>query len=281
MRLPPTITLGGVVSVLGYLAAVAVIEATGRPDWHSLSASPDAVAHGRVWLMLTSGLVVEGVVWAQLAVLAAVLGLALWRFGALRLWAVALAAHVGSALLAYAAVGVLWLVDASLVDVREPDYGISAVMAGELGALAAGGGRRTALLVGVLALAGFGIGLADASNWPANAEHLLGFAIGALTILLLDRRRLRPGQALPSAPCAPPPSATARSRRRPPRPRAGARRGARPRARRRPQRRGHAPAPGRVPGAAGLRRRTSRASSSPARSSRPARAPSASPRATA
>lgn len=196
MRLPPTITLGGVVSVLAYLAAVAVIEATGRPDWHSLSASPDAVAHGRVWLMLTSGLVVEGVVWAQLAVLAAVLGLALWRFGALRLWAVALAAHVGSALLAYAAVGVLWLVDASLVDVREPDYGISAVMAGELGALAAGGGRRTALLVGVLALAGFGIGLADASTL-ANAEHLLAFAIGALTIFLLDRRWPRPSTPLP------------------------------------------------------------------------------------
>ncbi|UGS33951.1 hypothetical protein [Capillimicrobium parvum] len=191
MRPPPTITLGGVVSVLAYLAAITAIEATGRPDWHLLAASPDAVAHGRVWTMLSSGLVVEGLASVQVAVLAAVLGLALWRFGALRLWAVAIAAHLGSALLAYAAVGVLWLVDASLVDVREPDYGISAVMAGELGALAAGGGRRTALLVGLLALAGFGIGLADASTL-ANAEHLLAFAIGALTIVLLDRRRLRP-----------------------------------------------------------------------------------------
>jgi hypothetical protein len=188
MRTPPaTVTVAGVASVVAYLAAVIVVEVTGSPDWRSLAASPDAVAHGRLWLLLSSGLVVDGVAWVQVLVLAAVLGLALWRFGAARLWAVALAAHVGSALVAYAGVGVLWLADRSLADATEPDYGISVVMAGELGALAVGGGRRTALLVGLLALAGFGVGLADASTL-ANAEHLLGFAIGAGTLLLLDRR---------------------------------------------------------------------------------------------
>ena len=163
-------------------------------------------------MMLTSGLVVEGVAWAQLAVLAAVLGLALWRFGALRLWAVALAAHVGSALLAYAAVGVLCrLVDASLV--RRPRARLRHLRGHGRGARrprrrrdAAG----TALLVGLLALAGFGIGLADASAL-ANAEHLLAFALGALTILLLDRRWPRPAPAYTSAPCGPSPSATASS----------------------------------------------------------------------
>jgi membrane associated rhomboid family serine protease len=59
-------------------------------------------------------------------------------------------------------------------------------MAGELGALAAGGGRRMALLVGAAALVGFGIGVADSSAL-ANAEHLLGFGLGALTYVCLDR----------------------------------------------------------------------------------------------
>lgn len=181
----------GPASVAGYLVALAVIQATGEPDRYSLAASPQAVADGRLWLLLSSGLVIDGLPWAQFAVLAAVLVVALARLGAARLWAVGLIAHVGSALIAYAALGVLWLIDRSLVDgtVHEPDYGVSVLLAGELGALAVAGGRRAALLVGGLAIAGFGIGLADSSAL-ANAEHLLGFALGALTILALERRRL-------------------------------------------------------------------------------------------
>lgn len=195
--MPATVTPLSVASVVAYLAALVVIEVSGTPDWQELAASPDAVAHGRVWLLLTSGLVVEGAEVVQIVVLAVVLALALWRLGAVRLWAVALAAHVGAALVAYAGVGVLWLIDRSLVDAREPDYGISVVMAGALGALAAAGGPRTALVVGVLAVAGFGIGIVDASAL-ANVEHLLGFAIGAGTLFLLDRRWPRAGAGYPA-----------------------------------------------------------------------------------
>ena len=181
--------LAGPASVVAYLLALAIVQATGEPEWRTLAASPADVAHGRVWLLLTSGLVIDGVPWLQLAVLALVLAVALERLGAARLWAVALVAHVGSALVAYAGVGVLWLVDRALVDgvVHAPDYGVSVVLAGELGALAVAGGRRMALFVGALVLAGIGIGVADASLL-ANVEHLLGFALGALTILVLERR---------------------------------------------------------------------------------------------
>src|SRR6185295_12055856 len=120
-----------------------------------------------------------------------VLALAYVRVGAAWLWAAGLTAHIGSALLAYAGIGVLNLLGVDTGDVAtEPDYGVSVLLAGELGVIAVSGGRRTALLVGVLGVAGFGIGLAD-STALANVEHLLGFGLGAATILALERWRPR------------------------------------------------------------------------------------------
>jgi hypothetical protein len=182
--------LAGPASVGLYLGALAAIQATGRPDWESLTSSADAAAHGRVWLLLTSGLVIDGVPWLQLAVLAGVMVFALVRLGAARLWIVGLSAHVGSALLAYAGLGVIDAIGASQTDAHEADYGVSVLFAGLLGALACSGGRRLALVIGVLSLGGFAIGLEDAS-WLANVEHVLGFAIGAGLNVVLDRRQAR------------------------------------------------------------------------------------------
>jgi hypothetical protein len=181
----------GFASVVAYLVAVAGIQATGWPDWQSLAASPDQVASGQLWLLLSSGLVIDGLPWLQFTVLAIVLVLAYLRVGALRLWTAGLVAHIGSALLAYAGIGVLNLVGVDVGDVAtEPDYGVSVLLAGELGVIAVSGGKRTALLVGILGVAGFGIGLADSSAL-ANIEHLLGFVLGAATMLALDRWRPR------------------------------------------------------------------------------------------
>jgi hypothetical protein len=185
----------GLASVVAYLVVVAAIQATGWPDWQSLAASPDQIADGEVWLLLSSGLVIDGLPWLQFTVLAIVLVLAWVRVGAGRLWAAGLIAHVGSALLAYAGIGVLNLLGVDVGDVTtEPDYGVSVLLAGELGVIAVSGGRRTALLVGILGVAGFGIGLADSSAL-ANVEHLLGFVLGAATILALDRWRPRSARA--------------------------------------------------------------------------------------
>jgi hypothetical protein len=183
--------LAGPASVGLYLGALAVIQATGKPDWETLASSPDAVAHGRVWLLLTSGLVIAGLPWLQLAVLAAVMVFALERLGAARLWTVGLSAHVGSALLAYAGVGVIYAIDPSQTNPHEADYGVSVLFAGLLGALATSGSRHQAAIIGILSLAGFSIGLEDAS-WLANVEHVLGFTIGALLNLALDRRATAP-----------------------------------------------------------------------------------------
>ena len=179
--------LAGPASVGLYLGALAVIQATGHPDWETLTSSADAVAHGRVWVLLSSGLVIDGDPWLQWAVLGAVMIFALVRLGAGRMWACGLSAHVGSALLAYAGLGVIYAIDPSQTDPDEPDYGVSVLFAGLLGALATSGTRRQAALIAIVSLAGFSIGLQDAS-WLANAEHVLGFAIGALLNLELDRR---------------------------------------------------------------------------------------------
>jgi hypothetical protein len=186
--MPGRATPFGAATVAAYLIAIAVIEAGGWPDWEVLASSPHDLVHGQVWTLLTSGLVIEGLPVLQWLVLAVVLAVALVRMGAAWLWTLALAAHVGAALIAYAGVGVLWLIDHSIVTgtVDQPDYGISVVLASMLGALAAGGGRRVAVLVAAAALIGFGIGVAD-SSVLANTEHLLGFAIGALGYVCLDR----------------------------------------------------------------------------------------------
>jgi hypothetical protein len=178
----------GAATVAAYLLVLALIQATGWPDWETLASSPNEIARGQVWLLLTSGLVIDGLPWAQWSVLAIVLGTALVVLGTARLWIVALSAHVGATLIAYVGVLVLWLVDSGSVvgTAGQADYGISVIIAGELGALAAVGGRRIALLVGAAALVAFGIGVADSSAL-ANAEHLLGFAVGALVGLFFDR----------------------------------------------------------------------------------------------
>jgi hypothetical protein len=120
------------------VAVIAVVQATTRfPPDHLFASSPAGVAGGRWWPLATSALVIDGAPLAQLT-LAAILSVAALRFlGGPLFWLVAAAGHIGATLVAYAGVGVLWLVargDAESV-VEAPDYGISAIWMGLLGAL--------------------------------------------------------------------------------------------------------------------------------------------------
>jgi hypothetical protein len=92
------------------------------------------VAAGRILPLLTSGLVVDGPAWPQIALLAVTLGLAVRLLGPLRLWAVALLAHVGATVVAYLALALAWVVDPAFARpvIHVPDFGISVVFAGEL-----------------------------------------------------------------------------------------------------------------------------------------------------
>lgn len=158
---------------LGFAAAyfVAVIVVSGPP------ASAAAVAHGRVWLLLTSALDVQGPLpLAQVAIAAAVAGLAIMRLGAWAWWRAALAGHVGSALAAYAAIGLAVLLGSASAEraASRPDYGISCVLAASLGALLVTR-DRVAIAVGAAGT----VALVPLSLGWYGSEHLVAVAIGA------------------------------------------------------------------------------------------------------
>ena len=156
----------------------------------ALASSPAGVAHGHLPQLLSSGLIVDGPAVPQIVALAVVLVVATRRLGTALTWRAGIGAHVGATLLAYLFVAVVWLADPGLAQpvMRAPDYGVSVVFAGVCGAML--GRHRPALVAPtVAALAAVWLTwswLAAAFN-PlvlANLEHLLGFAIGALTTVM-------------------------------------------------------------------------------------------------
>ena len=183
---------------LAYLVAVAAVALSraidGHPTVASTALTPDALAAGRVWLLASSAVVVNGVVVPQLVVLAATLVAALRMLGARFVLLVMVVAHVGATLLAYALLAVA-TGDADGSHNRSYDYGISAVWLGLLGALAialvpaAGRGNLWARIVIVAALASAVVAVAFFPLMPAT-EHGFAFAIGAGLTALRESRRL-------------------------------------------------------------------------------------------
>jgi hypothetical protein len=191
----------GVAAAACWLAACAVLTVTrdryGWPRISVLASSASSVAHGRVWTLLTSALPVSRFPVAELAGCALAVAAAIALLDGLRFWIVALASHVGSALIVYAGIGVVWLVDrGSLKDAQsEDDYGISAIWLGAVGAIAVvlhrRGRRRAGAALAALAVVA-SAALVAASDWMAFAEHLLALVIGAATALLLTPAPPRP-----------------------------------------------------------------------------------------
>lgn len=187
------------VAAAAYVVLVAAIELFGlglSPD--ELGSSPDSLVSGEVWHLLTSALLVDGEVpLFQLALLAAVTAAVILRHGPRIWWAAALLGHVGSALLAYVAIGIAIALGNGAADAISDDwdYGVSCVMAAQFGVLFAGAvlhrrrGRGDAvdlLLIGAACVAL--LAWLATIDWY-GIEHPLAFAIGAAVLLVADRRR--------------------------------------------------------------------------------------------
>jgi hypothetical protein len=204
-------------AIVGYLLSVAIAEVlrrtTGHPNPADLALTPARLVEGKVWLILTSALIVSGPPVLELLGLSIASALLCYRRGAIAFWSAAIAGHVGGTLIAYAGVGALWLVDHDAVRgvVHQPDYGVSAVWLGVLGALfvdawqrvAAGAGRSERLLLAGCGVAGL-IGVAFFSTL-SSVEHGLAFLLGAVTMFGNTRRHGSAGEdhlALATGPAA-------------------------------------------------------------------------------
>jgi hypothetical protein len=193
----------GAVAAAAYVGGVAVLEVARGLRPGDLASSPSGVAAGRVWQLVTSGLVVAGDPVVQLPAVALVIAVVVAMYGPGAFWRAALAGHIGATLVVYAGVGVLWLVWRSQVDtvLDAPDYGISCVWAGAAGALVAGPTRSRALRrLGIAAAAAFVVTAPFASDL-AGAEHVVAFAMGALvTAWWPPKRTARTRPTLPDRP---------------------------------------------------------------------------------
>jgi hypothetical protein len=194
-------------AAVAWLGAVAALEATRRaagwPAVHDLASSPAAVARGRVWSLVTSALLVTRDPIVQLVAAALLTVAAIQALGPATFWVAAAAGHLGSALLAYAGIGLLWLIGRADVDsvVHAPDFGISCVVIGVLGALTVAASARRPAAWRMLAVAAGVVLWAVIPPFGLSAvEHALAFALGAAAAVAATGRSRRPDPSFSAVP---------------------------------------------------------------------------------
>jgi hypothetical protein len=185
--------------VSAYILVLAVFAFTshvyGEPEVADLASSPQKIADGQLWTLLSSAFLVDGPPVVQI-VSVAILAAVLVHFrGSFVFWRAALAGHVTATVLVYIGVGALWLVDRHATEgvITSPDYGISCVWAGALGAIVAGAwrarGRSPRARIVVVVAVSMLTALTIFSTGLAQIEHVLAFVLGALVIVSTDHRK--------------------------------------------------------------------------------------------
>jgi hypothetical protein len=193
-------TVNGMLTSLLYIAALTLLAIHPLARTAALASSPAGVAHGHIAQLLSSGLIVDGPAAPQIVALAFALIYSAVVLGAARTWLVAISAHVGATLLAYAFVAGLWSAQQGLTSavLTAPDYGISVILAAICGVATwrnrAGAVKPALAGLGALWLIWWWLAGRFSPDVLANLEHLLGFAIGARWASVGDRRGVATAQ---------------------------------------------------------------------------------------
>jgi hypothetical protein len=187
------------VSVLVLVMAVCALTAADRSGAipsDSLAASPHAISQGRLWLLVSSGLLVQRPTGLSLIAFAALAALTLLLCGPGALWFAAALGHVCSTLLVYSMIGLARLVDHHAFDrvVAAPDYGVSAISAAWLAMLAYQGWRRrdqtpagrARIVLACVAVALFAWSLRPGLT-VLDLEYVIAFCLGVVTVALRVR----------------------------------------------------------------------------------------------
>jgi hypothetical protein len=189
-----------VVVLVAVVSSLTALQRVGAVPLASLAASPREVADGRVWLLVTNGVIAaDPLLWSLLSfcgLAVATLALCGWRV----LWVTALLGQTVSTVVGYSIIGAARLGDPGTFQrlVSAPDYGVSAISAAWLGAIAAVAWRarreslaRAAIVIGcvlagVLAwfVRGRGLDVLD-------SEHFVAFAIGVVVAIRPHPQPLR------------------------------------------------------------------------------------------
>jgi len=192
------LTAGFAAWLIGVVVIAILRVSGGGPSLAALACTPDRLVDGHLLTLLSSALPVGRLPFGEIAGLA-VAAYAVWRLAGIAVvWLVGLAAHIGCTLVAYAALGLLWLADRGLAGdaVRRSDYGISAIWLGLLGYLSAAlwhSNHRLAVGIGATSAVA-SLALAPVAGTMTTAEHLLALVIGWLLPMTLPA--LRPRAAL-------------------------------------------------------------------------------------
>jgi hypothetical protein len=182
-------------SLMTVVSALTVAERERLIPLSVLAASPNAVGEARLWSLLTSALLVQSPLFWSLASFALLGALTLKVSGTRVLLISALAGHIASTLVVYALLAVARTFDPRAFEavLSAPDYGVSAISAAWLGAIASVSWRardrtvrgKVATALAVVATALFGWTLRRHLSF-LDLEHVVAFGIGVVLAVRLS-----------------------------------------------------------------------------------------------
>lgn len=196
LRLAPSPSVQLWAVLTGTVVAATLAYRIAGSDPALLASSPARFLRGRLWYLLSSGLVAQSPLALSLFSFALLAAATIAVCGRRATWELILLGHVGSTLLAYAvafAASGAELVPAQALE--RPDYGVSAVQAAWIGALAAAAWRRPGqtrggriwVAAGVAAIGGVAY-LVRSDLGVVDCDHGFALALGVAVALRHDVR---------------------------------------------------------------------------------------------